>query len=176
MSPKAKNALMMPAKTATEMPRTSEKSDSPLSAFAAGVTSRSLLQPAQPFTYDSKEADKDAKQDHLTGALVQDGMDGSAVDWRDQRAEGRAQAERDRIPEGNPEIPHRESEGEASDAPERSPKDGKSRGNAGGQRARFRPSGAPAGTPATGERPARPRRPAQSNRSPTTIDGFDGTG
>ena len=66
---------------------------------------------------------KTPSQDHLTAVLVHDSGHLATKDRRHERAECGAEAQRDRIAQGDPEIADRQPEGEPSNAPHRSPKE-----------------------------------------------------
>ena len=129
--PKAKKALMMPAKMATERPLRRLKSRSPDSILSAGVSSRSLERAGEAVDGDGDEAEEDAEEDDLAGAVAGDGGDFAGVDGRNEGAEGGAEAERDGVAEGDAEIADGEAEGEAAESPERAEEDGVADGGAG---------------------------------------------
>jgi len=55
---------------------------------------------------------------------VHDDVDGAVIDWGNEGAEGGAEAESDRVSEGDAQVADGEAEGEAADSPEDSPEEG----------------------------------------------------
>ena len=77
-----------------------------------------------------QQADRNTREHDLAGALVQDGVDLTRVDGRDECAECGAKSEGDGIAECDAEITDGKAEGKAADAPERAHEDGVANGRA----------------------------------------------